>query len=100
MKITEIKSEKEICLQIEGRIDTNTSPDLQEAVLKAFQKRLHIVMDFKGVDYISSAGLRVILIGQKTADSKGGTIKYSHICENVRYILDMSGFSSIITIEK
>ena len=49
--------------------DTNTSPQLQSAILDAFQRSSHIVLDFEKVPYISSAGLRALLIGQKTANS-------------------------------
>ena len=88
-----------IRLMVDGRVDTNTSPQLQEAILNAFQKNKSVVVDFLNVAYISSAGLRALLIGQKTAASKGGSMKLTNIGSTVKQVLDMSGFSKILTIE-
>ena len=88
-----------IRLMIEGRVDANTSPLLQQAILNAFQKKSHVVLDFLNVQYISSAGLRALLIGHKTAASKGGSMKLVNVSGMVMEVLDMSGFSSILQIE-
>jgi anti-anti-sigma factor len=88
-----------IRLLLEGRIDTNTSHELQQGILNAFQKNKHIVLDFLNVAYISSAGLRALLIGQKTAGSKDGSMKLVNVNDTVKSVLDMSGFSNILTIE-
>lgn len=84
---------------VEGRVDTNTSPQLQQAILNAFQKSKDVVVDFLNVPYISSAGLRALLIGQKTAASKGGSMKLTNVSETVMEILNMTGFSKILKIE-
>lgn len=84
---------------VEGRIDTNTSPQFQQAILNTFQKDSNVVIDFLNVPYISSAGLRALLIGQKTATSKGGTMKLTNVGENVKDVLAMSGFDTILTLE-
>ena len=84
---------------VDGRVDANTSPQLQQSILNAFQKCKDIVVDFLNVPYISSAGLRVLLIGHKTALSKGGTIKLTNVGEMVSEVINMSGFDSILTIE-
>lgn len=86
-------------LRVEGRVDTITSPQLQEAVLEAFQEAKKVVLDFEKVTYISSAGLRVLLIGQKTAQSKHMSMVLIHVGETVKNVLDMVGFSSVLTIE-
>lgn len=86
-------------LQIEGRVDTMTSPQLQQAVLEAFQEAEKVVLDFKNVSYISSAGLRVLLIGQKTAQSKHTAMVLTHVGETVQNVLNMVGFNSVLTIE-
>ena len=82
-----------------GRIDTTSSPQFQQVILSTFQKDKYIVIDFLNVQYISSAGLRALLIGQKTATSKGGTMKLTNVGDTVKDILEMSGFDSILTIE-
>lgn len=86
-------------LMVDGRVDTNTSPQLQQAILNAFQKQKDVVVDFLNVPYISSAGLRALLIGQKTAASKGGSMKLTNVSEVVMNVLEMSGFSKILVIE-
>ena len=80
-------------------MDTTTSPQLQQAILTAFQKGSKVVLDFEEVSYVSSAGLRALLIGQKTAMSKGGSMVMVHVCETVMSVLEMSGFSDILQIE-
>lgn len=84
---------------IDGRVDTNTTPQLQQAILNAFQKDKNIVLDFLNVPYISSAGLRALLIGHKTAASKGGTMKLTNVGSAVFDVIKMSGFDSILRIE-
>lgn len=86
-------------LAIEGRVDTITSPQLQQALLQAFQSAKKVVLDFTQVPYISSAGLRVLLIGQKTAQSKRAKMTLTNVNATVQNVLDMVGFSSILTIE-
>lgn len=90
--------DKTVILQPKGRIDTSTSPDLEQAVLAAFQAFPHVVIDFEQVPYISSAGLRVLLIGQKTAFSKKATFELMHVCDGVKQIFDTVGFSNVLTI--
>ena len=99
MNIISTDCETHIRLMVDGRVDTNTSPQLQAAILAAFQKKKDVVVDFLNVKYISSAGLRALLIGQKTAASKRGSMKLTNVSSPVQEILDMSGFSQIIVIE-
>lgn len=99
MIITETKMEDQIQLLVEGRVDTNTSPQLQESILKAFQKSKKVILDVEKVEYVSSAGLRALLIGQKTANSKQGIFKIIHVQETVLSVLQISGFTSVLTIE-
>lgn len=86
-------------LAVEGRIDTNTSPELQDALLKAFQTSRDVTVDFADVPYISSAGLRALLIGQKTAASKGALMELINVSASVYSILESVGFAKILTIK-
>lgn len=88
-----------IRLIVEGRVDTNTSPQLQQAILNAFQKKNDIIVDLLNVPLVSSAGLRALLIGQKTANSKNGSMKVVNVSDVVAEVFDISGFSSILHIE-
>ena len=99
MTVTEIKNEGRIQLDIAGRVDTITSPQLQAAVLQAFQKGNQVILNLEKVEYISSAGLRVLLIGQKTANSKGGSMKLINVCEAVMEVFEITGFASMLSIE-
>jgi anti-anti-sigma factor len=96
MKITERRNDNATMLVIWGRIDTLTSPKLQQAVLNAFQKSKDVVLDFEEVEYISSAGLRVLLIGYKAARSKNGSLKLTKVKPAVMEVLTMTGFQEIL----
>ena len=87
-----------VTLAIEGRVDTSTSPALQAAILGAFQGAKNLTLDFAKVPYISSAGLRALLIGQKTATSKGGMMELINVSEMVLSILDTVGFTDILNL--
>lgn len=99
MTITEKRDNDIITLLIEGRVDTNTSPQVQEHILKSFQKANHLVLDFEKCAYVSSAGLRALLIGQKTADSKKGSMKLVNVPDVLMSVLEMTGFVNILNIE-
>lgn len=86
-------------LMVDGRVDTVTSPQLQQTILSAFQMKNNVVVDFMNVPIISSAGLRALLIGQKTAESKGGSMKLVNVNETVFEVLEMTGFHKILTVE-
>ena len=87
-----------IRLIVDGKVDTNTSPGLLQEILLAFQRKNKIVVDFLNVSYLSSAGLRALLIGQKTALSKKGSMRLANVSQAVKNVLDLSGFSSILEI--
>lgn len=99
MTVTEEYAEDKLVLSIEGRIETNTAPEFQSAVLGAFQKCSNVVLNFEEVSYISSAGLRGLLIGQKTAQSKGGSMVLTNVNDTVMEVLKMTGFKNILTIQ-
>ncbi len=98
MTISSTIKDNEALLQIDGRVDTNTSPQLQSAILNAFQRSSRLVLDFAKVPYISSAGLRALLIGQKTANSKRAVMELIHVSPTVMTILQSVGFADILTI--
>jgi len=98
MTITKNVNGSEVTLVVEGRVDTNTSPELQKAILEAFQGAKLLKLDLEQVDYVSSAGLRAFLLGQKTASSKGAAMELHHVASTVKSVLDSVGFSKILTI--
>lgn len=98
MTITKLQDGNVVTMQVEGRVDTNTSPELQKAILEAFQSAKTLILDLERVVYISSAGLRALLIGQKTAGSKGASMELVHVVPAVKAVLDSVGFSKILTL--
>lgn len=100
MTISEARDGEAITLFVDGRVDTTTSPELQNKVLLAFQKVSNLIIDFSKCEYVSSAGLRALLIGQKTAKSKGGTMKLVNVPDALMQILKVTGFDKMLTIER
>lgn len=98
MTIIKVQDGDTATLQIDGRVDTNTSPELQKAILEAFQSAKNLHLDLTKVVYVSSAGLRALLIGQKTAASKGGAMELLNVAPTVKAVLDSVGFSKILTL--
>ena len=98
MVITENKVGDLLTLALEGRLDTTTAPSLQEALIPSFDKAKDISLDFSGIDYVSSAGLRVLLLGQKKALSTGGKMSLKGVSEDVMEVLEMTGFDEMLTI--
>ena len=85
-------------IALEGRLDTMTAPDLEKELNASMKDAESLVMDFSKLDYISSAGLRVLLSAHKAMSSKGG-MKVKNVNEIVQEVLDVTGFSDILTIE-
>ena len=99
MNIIETKLEGYIQLEVDGNLDTNTSPRLQNKLLEAFQKTNNVVVDMGKCGYMSSAGLRAFLMAQKTAASKGGSMKICNVQDSVMNIFEISNFINIFDIE-
>ena len=98
MDIKKTKNDTTLTLAIQGRIDTTTAPQL-EAELKAdIDGVTELYLDFAGVEYISAAGLRVLLSTQKLM-SRQGKMVLSHVNESVMEVFEVTGFSDILTIE-
>ena len=85
-------------IEIAGRIDTTTAPALEKAINEDIGDAKNLVLDLKGVQYISSAGLRVLLGAQKKMQ-KIGSMKVTNVCEAVMEVLEMTGFADILVIE-
>ncbi|MBR4964965.1 MAG: STAS domain-containing protein [Lachnospiraceae bacterium] len=97
MNIAIQKNTEEITIKIIGRLDTTTSPDFNKIINEDIADTDNLVLDFEKLDYISSAGLRVLLYAQKKMQ-KLGTMKLINVCEDVMEVFEMTGFSDILTI--
>ena len=98
MNIEQKKDGKALVLALEGRLDTVTAPELETALKDALADTEKLTFDFEKLDYISSAGLRVLLSAQKTMNRQG-TMKVIHANEMILEIFEVTGFSDILTIE-
>ena len=98
MTINKTKNGKTLTLAVEGRLETTTAPELEAVVKNEIGDVTELILDFANLDYISSAGLRVILTAQKTM-KKQGEMKVIHVNDIVNEIFDITGFSDILTIE-
>ena len=85
-------------LVLEGRLDTVTAPELEKELSKTIDGATELTMDFSKLDYISSAGLRVLLSAQKIMSKQGG-LKLVGVNKTIMEIFDITGFSDILTIE-
>ena len=95
----EIKKNAEATvIEVVGRLDTTSAPALEKAINEDIGDAKNLVLDLKGVQYISSAGLRVLLGAQKKMQ-KIGSMKVSNVCEAVMEVLEMTGFADILVIE-
>ena len=83
---------------LEGRLDTVTAPELEQELKSVLPELNTLTLDFEKLEYISSAGLRVLLSAQKTMAKQGG-MKLIHVNETIMEIFEVTGFSDILTIE-
>lgn len=100
MEIKTTKNEGTVTLSLSGRLDTLTSGKLGEEIEKVFQEgKINLVLDFNELDYISSAGLRILLMAQKKINALDTSMKIINVNESVKEVFDMTGFTNILNIE-
>lgn len=99
MNITKNYNEKELILSIEGRIDTITSADLDKEINDELGNFNSLIMDFTNLEYISSAGLRVLIATQKKLKADNIPFVIKNVNDTVGEIFRMSGFNKILKIE-
>ena len=86
------------CFAISGRLDTTTAPQLEQEIKAVIGELKELTLDFTGLEYVSSAGLRVLLSAQKVMN-KQGEMKVKNVSSDVYEILEITGFTDILTIE-
>ena len=92
------RNAEETIIELVGRLDTTTAPALDKTINEDIGDTKNLVLNIKGLEYISSAGLRVILGAQKKMQ-KIGSMKVTNVCEAVMEVFEMTGFADILTIE-
>ena len=98
MKINKDLKDGKLVLSIEDEINSFTAPELEEVIKNDLNGVKSLVFDFKDVDYLSSAGLRVLLVAQKIMN-KQGEMSLRHVNSSVMEILNITGFLNILNIE-
>ena len=92
------KSQDQAIIEIVGRLDTVTAPALDRTINEDLGDVQNLILDVAGMEYISSAGLRVLLAAQKKMQ-KIGAMKVIHVCDAVMEVFEMTGFADILVIE-
>ena len=98
MKIETKRNAQEVVVELEGRLDTTTAPMLDKVIQENTEGVSALIFDLTGLEYISSAGLRVILTAQKKMQKLGG-MKVRNVREEIMDVFEMTGFADILTIE-
>lgn len=93
-----IENDKAV-LTLNGRLDTNTAPELEKELRAAFPGLTELTLDFAGLEYISSAGLRVLLEAHMNMTLNGGQMRVIHVDRAIMDVFDITGFSGVLTIE-
>lgn len=98
LKITKQADGSTLTVKVEGRVDSNTAVELDRALNGALDGITKLILDFERLEYISTAGLRALLIAQKTMNQQG-TILIRNVSAAVKEIFEVTGFTDMLTIE-
>ena len=98
MTINKEKKGSTLNVELSGRLDTSTSPELQNSISADLEEVNELVIDLEKLEYISSSGLRVLLSAHKKMSSKGG-MTVINVSETVMEVFDITGFSDIMVIK-
>ena len=98
MYITEKSNGNHLCISLEGRLDTTTAPELEKVLSGSLEGVTELTFDMGALDYLSSAGLRILLGTQKRMN-KQGSMKVVKVNETIMEIFEVTGFADILTIE-
>ena len=98
LNLSKTIEDKSVKIALEGRLDTTTAPELEAELRDSLDGAASLTLDLEKLEYISSAGLRVLLAAQKIMN-KQGEMKVTHVGEAILEIFEVTGFSDILTIE-
>ncbi len=97
MKINKTTAGVNVTIELEGRLDASTSPQLEAELKNSLEGITELVLDFSSLDYLSSAGLRVILAAQKVMNKKG-RMQIRNVNETIMNVFEITGFTDLLTI--
>lgn len=99
MEIRKTADDSNIVLDVIGRLDTVTSPALEQEIGSLLVESKNLILNFAELEYVSSAGLRVLLMAQKAVSAGNGTLTITNVCAEVMEVLEITGFSDILNIQ-
>lgn len=99
MNITTTTNGKELTIALEGRLDTTSAPQLEKELGTALDGVESLIMEFEGLRYLSSAGLRVLLAAQKKMNAQNGSMVIKNVNEMIMEVFEVTGFLDILTVE-
>ncbi|MBP5638923.1 MAG: STAS domain-containing protein [Victivallales bacterium] len=98
MNISKTQEGSTLTLSLEGRLDTTTAPELETLLSSSLDGITSLILDFSKLEYLSSAGLRVILTAQKRMTTQG-SMKLMHVNDTIKEVFEITGFLDFLTIE-
>lgn len=98
MNLIKTRNGSELTISLDGRLDTTTAPELDQVLKDSLEEITSLVFDLEKLVYISSAGLRSLLVSQKTMNKKG-SMKIRNANASIMEVFTVTGFSDILTIE-
>lgn len=98
MEINKNQNGTELTISLSGRLDTTTAPVFEEEIKNSLDNVAKLILDFKELEYVSSAGLRVILFAQKVMN-KQGEMLIKNVCSDIMEVFEITGFTDILTFE-
>lgn len=98
MQIESNRTQGCLNLKLSGRLETSTALELQAVVEKELEGTDELKLDMEGIEYVSSAGLRVLLAASKEMKAKGGNMIVSHVNDDVMEVFEITGFKEILNI--
>lgn len=99
MKIIQKKDGEKLIVMLSGRLETTTAPQLQEVVDRELDNILHLQIDMENLEYVSSAGLRVLLSAGKRMKAADGTMIITGVNEEIKAVFKITGFDTILNIQ-
>jgi anti-sigma B factor antagonist len=100
MKIDKNVNGETLTLTLDGRLDTTTAPQLEAEIKNSLNGLANLIMDFGALDYLSSAGLRVLLATQKQINAKKSKMVIKNVNSTIMEVFEITGFTAILTIEQ
>ena len=99
MEITMTKFKNKLTVELDGKLDANTAPELEEKLTPELKETGYLIIDMQNLKYISSAGLRVLVWAVQTLDEHGGTMTIKNVSDEIKKVFELTGLISVFDIK-